>query len=293
MKFITDILRANDILVPRNAQKKKAILIEYVLTRCPEEIHNIFIAITQTSPSNDVGQSEDIEGEIDAEMERMGVNPQPHEGRTEKEELRAEISSLTLKYLKETLQEMVQDQTWEAFLHKKDLVEWIVNHTPDNVHSTLRRAAKEKRTSKRTHQQMNDEADHFMQLPTAAERNVLYQTFYQSTSNAALQRKVCVVCARGVYVCDEVVHTRLWSEVKNTHRLKPLHPHPDHYLVDGALLEPEGVVGHDPEMTINICKTCDDSLSKSATNKPPRLSLANGMWVGPIPSELARLTLPE
>ena len=75
-----------------------------------------------------------------------------------------------------------------------------------------------------------------------------------------------------------------------------MHPKHTAVLVDDALLEPRCVVvenPREPAMKINICRTCDDSLSNEKTQKPPWISLANGLWLGEVPIELKRLTLPE
>ncbi|KAF7307359.1 ATP-dependent DNA helicase [Mycena indigotica] len=66
--------------------------------------------------------------------------------------------------------------------------------------------------------------------------------------------------------------------------LVPTHPHPRHTLTNGMLLHRTG------ETKEYICSQCRQQLIKG--NRPP-LSLANNMWIGAIPRELAVLTLSE
>ncbi|KAJ3897641.1 hypothetical protein F5879DRAFT_927674 [Lentinula edodes] len=81
--------------------------------------------------------------------------------------------------------------------------------------------------------------------------------------------------------------------IPNIHQLEPHLPHTSHDLYDGKLLEPAGVISESGEpVIIDICHECLASL-KLKTNTPPRLSLANNLWIGKIPEELYALTFPE
>lgn len=76
--------------------------------------------------------------------------------------------------------------------------------------------------------------------------------------------------------------------------MEPHKSHPRHVLFDGKLLEPVGVhISNDGHYHINVCHQCLSSLQDMKQNSPPPLSLANNMWIGPIPGELSSLTLPE
>ena len=46
-------------------------------------------------------------------------------------------------------------------------------------------------------------------------------------------------------------------------------------------------------IVVEIGAICNDCLTRLKMNRTPRLALANGMWIGDVPFELAVLTLPE
>ena len=93
------------------------------------------------------------------------------------------------------------------------------------------------------------------------------------------------MCARETNKGELSVH-RLGC-IPNSHRLKPFMSHPRHTLFNDMLLHPVGLT-NDEEA--NFCVECGRVL---ALDKTLTFSLANGMWVGEIPHELAFLTLPE
>ncbi|KAF7294643.1 ATP-dependent DNA helicase [Mycena indigotica] len=77
-----------------------------------------------------------------------------------------------------------------------------------------------------------------------------------------------------------------FHDIPNAQVLKPTHPHSQHRLVDGSLfhsnVQPNGLN--------DVCNACLRQLNKCSQ---PKLSLANNMWLGEIPFQLAILTLPE
>lgn len=130
------------------------------------------------------------------------------------------------------------------------------------------------------------QASNFMELPTPAEVKQCYRQFYDATGAEALASAVCAVCGREVLMrhCSKLS----LAEIPNKNRLTPTHPHSAHTLYQGSLLEPAGVDGE----VATLCSECLAEL-KTADTKPPKLSLANGLWVGAIPDVLAELTIPE
>ena len=68
--------------------------------------------------------------------------------------------------------------------------------------------------------------------------------------------------------------------------------HNQQTLFDGMLLEPQGVSVLGCRTIVNVCGECLVDLRKD-TSLPLRFSLANGLWIGPIPVELSSLTFPE
>lgn len=114
----------------------------------------------------------------------------------------------------------------------------------------------------------------YLDLPDTHRLHDCYAAYYHATSNAAFRQLVCAVCAR------------------ERERLVPRSPHREHTLFEGALLEPRGVVTQDEGVVVQVCRECLQSLEASGDN-PPAMSLANDMWIGPVPWELEVLTLPE
>jgi hypothetical protein len=125
----------------------------------------------------------------------------------------------------------------------------------------------------------------FMKSPLTETVNTAISEFIDRTGNAALAIGICAVCAR------ETMSTNLslqrLDSVPNPHRLKPITPHPSHDLFNGMLLHPPGVLEGGRG---NMCAECEMALK---ADKIPKHALANGMWIGRVPHELAYLTLPE
>jgi hypothetical protein len=125
----------------------------------------------------------------------------------------------------------------------------------------------------------------FMKAPSKEVVDSVIGEFIDCTSNLAMAMGVCAVCAR------EAKRTELASHrlnlVPNPHRLRPGVPHHAHDLYNGMLLHPAGIVN--PEHA-NVCMECIRALH---SDKTPTFALANGLWIGAIPHELAYLTLPE
>lgn len=205
---------------------------------------------------------------------------------------------------------------------KEDLLLFISQNAPADVTSALTRLVEEKegRISRR-HKRNRTEEDEarrvgirrrleefrpvkaryvydqgeYLDLPTADEVKACYRHFYEATTNNALKMVVCGVCGREVSVQDDNVRVLPLRDLPNAHRLIPHQTHPAQHLFEGKLLEPAGVqLGIQPgSYKVNICFQCRSSLENDKSNLPPRLSLANNMWIGPTPDVLSSLTFPE
>ncbi|KAF5331245.1 hypothetical protein D9611_013149 [Ephemerocybe angulata] len=105
------------------------------------------------------------------------------------------------------------------------------------------------------------------------------------TSNDALKEAVCISCERRLFMQD-LVECNL-EDVPNRRLLAPVKPHPAHVLTDGMLL---ATGEHGLADKVHVCPEC---FARLKAGKRPRLSLANGLWVGRVPPELENLTLPE
>ena len=140
---------------------------------------------------------------------------------------------------------------------------------------------------------MEYKSEHFLDLPTEVEVKNCYEQFYAFTSQPAVKMVVCGVCAREVGCVDEEVTCHRISDIPNGHRLYPKNRHSSHVLYDGKILETAGIELKGQDLWINICRRCCNSLMKSLPDLPPAFTLANNMWIGPIPNELNSLTFPE
>ncbi len=110
------------------------------------------------------------------------------------------------------------------------------------------------------------------------------ENYISRTSNATLRQGVCLVCARLLFTKD--MELMSIDKIPNRHLLKPSDPHLHQVLFDGVLLHEDRITDEEGQ----VCKECLRTLEKG---RLPALSLANNLWIGQIPKELAILTLPE
>lgn len=192
-----------------------------------------------------------------------------------------------------TLGDAIQNAVAQA-VHSKQ------QRTGERTNERKRKRAEQQRQRRQARRLAQDETptvptcdrERYLDLPSAEDVKRLYAAFYDATGNAALAFATCAVCAREVSMKkDQVISTPL-SDIPHPAKLSPHAPHPHHTLYNGMLLEPSGVTVVDGVQHANICHECMLSLSKSSV-LPPALSLANDMWIGPVPWELRRLTFPE
>jgi hypothetical protein len=147
---------------------------------------------------------------------------------------------------------------------------------------------RERRVKRRPEEDKNIDFGRYLELPSKDDVARCYRQFYESSGTEATSSVVCGVCSREVNVSKDKVISLLMSDIPNSHRLIPFHKHPAHDIFDDMLLEPKGV--HDNK--VNVCGECLRELGKDI-DTPPRLSLANNLWIRKVPWELERLTLPE
>lgn len=109
--------------------------------------------------------------------------------------------------------------------------------------------------------------------------------FIDRTGNLPMVTGVCAVCARETSNTDLTAYNL--DSIPNPNRLRPGVAHPAHDVFYGMLLHPRGVTS---EENANACMECVRALN---ADRMPPLALANGLWIGKVPHELAYLTLPE
>lgn len=236
-------------------------------------------------------------------------------------DIRSELSSLPVKQLRSLIKDIIPVRNHPP-LSKSDLLDHILDHgSPaflDLLRNTARRWLVQKdsermqnrieRKRKRVQTQnvqrktarmqedfftRNRDTSKFMELPSPEEVHRCYREFYHATSGSSLAMKVCAVCAREVnHKQDGAVKIKL-EDLPNRNRLRPNENQQAHDLFDGLLLEPAGVEQDVEGVTfVVVCYGCRRELSKQL-EKPPQHSLTNNLWIGRVPWELDRLTLPE
>ncbi|KAH9958183.1 hypothetical protein BGW80DRAFT_1256941 [Lactifluus volemus] len=114
------------------------------------------------------------------------------------------------------------------------------------------------------------DGQHYLELPTTDQARHCFREFYSATHPSSLRTAVCAVCAREEMATPDRLSQYDVRHIPNLHRLQPQAPHEAH----------------------DIYMECVRELKKAVT-EPPRHSLANNMWIGRIPWELAKLTIPE
>ena len=134
--------------------------------------------------------------------------------------------------------------------------------------------------------------DRFLEPPSDNTIKSCYRQFYDATSNSALMLSICAVCGRERGHHPDKVTTLNLNDIPSPSRLAPSVPHNQQSLFAGMLLEPHGVSVLNGKTMANVCGECLTDLQKD-TSLPPRFSLANGLWIGPVPLELSSLTFPE
>jgi hypothetical protein len=102
----------------------------------------------------------------------------------------------------------------------------------------------------------------YLDLPSDVEVKSMYKDFYEATSNHAVKRLICGVCAREWGRKDAEVKEVELTAIPNAHCLKPEVPHVTHDLYKGMLLHPDGVHVDETSMKtiVNVCSPCGHDL---------------------------------
>ena len=233
-----------------------------------------------------------------------------------------ELTLLTISEIQNLVQEKLT-VSWAHHNHKDPLVDFVLTEASPELLASLRLAIdnkvaqkalvrernlverKRKRQEEQTSRCVAAKLDQileevrdpskFLELPNDNRVKECYREFYKATSNKALTLVVCAVCAREVNMEGDHVHVYQMTDLPHSNRLIPTHPHPCHDLFQGRLLEPKGVIEDSGTQTqVRVCGNCFSELREESANEtPPRLSLANNLWIGRIPWQLEVLTFPE
>lgn len=126
----------------------------------------------------------------------------------------------------------------------------------------------------------------FMDIPTPTVTQQLYAEFYAATSAEVLKTNTCAVCARRQRRVQSGISRVKLVDLPNKHVLRAAPRHPIEEQVAGYLLVPEACTAPTSAdlsiIEVEVCRQCLTSLSRH-DEKPPKLSLANCLWVGRVP----------
>lgn len=131
-----------------------------------------------------------------------------------------------------------------------------------------------------------DQHEEFMVAPDQPTVDKLLAEFIDATGNAAVRQNPCCACAREL-LANTISEISL-DKVPNRRLLKPTTPHPSQFTIEGMVLYQKGLTRGGTSG--NFCREC---LSHLKEGEMPPLSLANDMWIGDVPYQLANLSLAE
>jgi hypothetical protein len=133
-----------------------------------------------------------------------------------------------------------------------------------------------------------EEWGEFLRVPKTEVIERCMANFVDHTSNEAVSRKICMSCARKVWKKDTTVSTV--AQIPNRDLLFPFDAHESYVLTDGMLLHKKAIYDGSCGKEGYLCHDC---LRDLWSHRTPKFSLANGLWIGDIPPELAALTILE
>ena len=128
-------------------------------------------------------------------------------------------------------------------------------------------------------------AANFPKVPSTTTVNDCTVEYIEATSNDTLQQVICLACAQELFQHEG----SQWAiqGLQNSNLLMPTKNHDAHKLTARLLLYNAAL---DKDGQGYLCRECEHHLEAA---KQPPLSLANRLWIGDIPFQLAILTLPE
>ena len=138
---------------------------------------------------------------------------------------------------------------------------------------------------------LDDPEANFFETVSEKCRRERIAKFIDATGNDATAMATCASCAGNFFVRE--IYEMKVSDLKMKNALAPSIPHPAQKLTDGMLLHMTTSSHHFDADGVEFVNLCDSCMLDLKRNKTPKLSLANGMWIGDIPLELKVLTLPE
>ncbi len=116
--------------------------------------------------------------------------------------------------------------------------------------------------------------------------NERIEKFIQSTGNDALSTNTCAVCTHKMSL--HLTQSIPLCDIPHPDLLKPTQPHASHILLSNMLLYTDS--RKPTKDNVFLCGDCLHSLQKKQL---PHLALANDLWIGHVPYQLAILMLPE
>ncbi|KAG8730428.1 hypothetical protein FRC12_020274 [Ceratobasidium sp. 428] len=201
-------------------------------------------------------------------------------------------------YLKRDKQELLKILLEDDPYWREELYKIAIENEEDRRRSRRKRWCQKREHVRATQRRVVEEEQSkgdFFDPPPGTDLLRSYTEYFNATSNAALEQRVCAVCARRRLTSEAEFVRMQVSDIPNRHRLVPHIPHPAHVPTQGCLLEPKGCHGTELDSSNPIADICKDCLNdlQGSSDLPPKYSLANNLWVGEIPWEIERLTLAE
>ncbi|KAG8714622.1 hypothetical protein FRC09_017417 [Ceratobasidium sp. 395] len=201
------------------------------------------------------------------------------------------------KYMNRSKQELLDILLKDDHYWTEELYKIAVDNQEDRARKQRekgRRHIEHVRTVRQEQAKEEYPNEEFLDLSSDANNMRCYVEAHNATSNAALEHRICAICAR-LRLGTEGEFTRMRvTDIPNRHRLRPNTPHPDQVLAQGCLLEVKGCHGAGPDPLADVCKECLNELQATIdVDTPPKHSLANDLWIGDVPWQLAHLTFAE
>ncbi|KAG2337317.1 hypothetical protein BDR05DRAFT_952706 [Suillus weaverae] len=170
----------------------------------------------------------------------------------------------------------------------QDVVRRAYRHKKDRQMEGRQTRLKKSRLNDEVVEKNTNEDSEFFRNPDEEVKKKALASFIDHTGNTHSLQSSCVSCAREKFVDDlEGIYI---NQIPNPHLLTPVFRHHAQSLVHGMLLYIPAIIKAYNQQWGPICSDCLQDLH---AKKIPLYSLANGLWIGDIPDELAILNLPE
>ncbi|KAI9061025.1 hypothetical protein FKP32DRAFT_1613227 [Trametes sanguinea] len=159
---------------------------------------------------------------------------------------------------------------------KAVLVEYLLTHSDEELRRILsaavaaklndraaRLAQKRQREAEQgfQRQRCNPDAKQYLDLPSHDAVLECQRQFFKATGKHSTAKDVCAICARLLFKVTDRMELIPLASLGDLDRLRPRLPHPAHRLVDGCLLDPQGVRVEGTRVMVMTCRHKPDDQS--------------------------------